>query len=228
MNLETRASKHPIEQPPQPLDRLSLDLQNPERSSSLEAPRALTCHWSSRLSCPRATTRSRATTISEIVIPGTNSDQDHHQQIDRLPIYLVRWKNLHRRNNSPPRAGESAGDNVHAPRAAASFEAQNGGFPAPIQETGTMFRLLRGRSTIWRWKRLHRRPHAPPRAGEAPATSPRASMQKHVRGACGHAPGTCQCHVSPRCAAASVLIATSACHISMPRGKKKKKRGKFW
>uniref|UniRef100_A0A2N9FXX5 Uncharacterized protein n=1 Tax=Fagus sylvatica TaxID=28930 RepID=A0A2N9FXX5_FAGSY len=57
VSLETRASKHPIEQPPQPLDRLSLDLQNPERSSSLEAPRALTRHWSSRLSCPRATTR---------------------------------------------------------------------------------------------------------------------------------------------------------------------------
>jgi hypothetical protein len=87
VSLETRASKHPIEQPPQPLDRLSLDLQNPERSSSLEAPRALTRHWSSRLSCPRATTRGRATTISEIVVPGIYSDQDHHQQIDRLPIY---------------------------------------------------------------------------------------------------------------------------------------------
>ena len=79
VSLETQASKHPIEQPPQPLDRLSLDLQNPERSSSLEAPRALTCHWSSRLSCPRATTRGRATTISEIIVPGIYSDQDHHQ-----------------------------------------------------------------------------------------------------------------------------------------------------
>jgi hypothetical protein len=87
MSLGTRAFKHPIEQPPQPLDRSSLDLQNPERSSSLEAPRALTRHWSSRLSCPRATTRGRAATISEIVVPGIYSDQDHHQRIDHLLIY---------------------------------------------------------------------------------------------------------------------------------------------
>jgi hypothetical protein len=87
VSLRTRASKHPIEQPPQPLDRSSLNLQNPERSSSLEAPRAFTRHWSSRRSCPRATTRGQATTISEIILPSIYSDQDHHQRIDRPPIY---------------------------------------------------------------------------------------------------------------------------------------------
>uniref|UniRef100_A0A2N9I5I5 Uncharacterized protein n=1 Tax=Fagus sylvatica TaxID=28930 RepID=A0A2N9I5I5_FAGSY len=65
----------------------SLNLQNPERSSSLEAPRAFTRHWSSRRSCPRATTRGQATTISEIILPSIYSDQDHHQRIDRPPIY---------------------------------------------------------------------------------------------------------------------------------------------
>jgi hypothetical protein len=119
--------------------------------------------------------------------------------------------------------------------ATASFEAQNGGFPAPIQETGTTSELLGGRSTILRWKRLHRRLHVPPCAGEAPATF---STSQHVRSTHGHASGTRPCHVSPLCAAASVLIATSACHVSTPRQhatwqkKKKKKeeekRGKFW
>uniref|UniRef100_A0A2N9GEW9 Uncharacterized protein n=1 Tax=Fagus sylvatica TaxID=28930 RepID=A0A2N9GEW9_FAGSY len=54
VSLGTRASKLPIEQPSQPLDRSSLDLQNPERSSSLEPPRALMRHWSSRMGCLRA------------------------------------------------------------------------------------------------------------------------------------------------------------------------------
>ena len=87
VSLKTQASKHPIEQPPRPLDRSSLDLQNLERSSSLEAPRALTRHWSSRLNCPRATMRGRAATISEIVVPGIYLDQDYHQWIDCLQFY---------------------------------------------------------------------------------------------------------------------------------------------
>jgi hypothetical protein len=69
------------------------------------------------------------------------------------------------------------------------------------------------------------RPYAPVRLRPP---FPRASMQKHVRGTRGHAPGTRSCHVSPRCAAMSVLITTSARHISMPRQHamwpKKKKR----
>ena len=44
-------------------------------------------HWSSRRSCPRATRRGRATTISEIILPSIYSDQDYHQRIDRPPIY---------------------------------------------------------------------------------------------------------------------------------------------
>uniref|UniRef100_A0A2N9EFH3 Uncharacterized protein n=1 Tax=Fagus sylvatica TaxID=28930 RepID=A0A2N9EFH3_FAGSY len=183
VSLRTRASKHPIEQPPQPLDRSSLDLQNPERSSSLEAPRALTRHWSSRLSCPRATTRSRATTISEIVVPGIYSDQDHHQWIDRLQIYRCTRRRIFR---SPERGLPSSDSRKLAPRPDSSEDdLPFGGGNASIG----------GRT----------RPHAPVRLRPP---SPRASMQKHVRGTRGHAPGTRSCHVSPRCATASVLIAT--------------------
>uniref|UniRef100_A0A2N9HLD5 Uncharacterized protein n=1 Tax=Fagus sylvatica TaxID=28930 RepID=A0A2N9HLD5_FAGSY len=48
--------------------------------------------------------------------------------------------------------------------------------------------------TIWRWKRLHRRPHAPPRAGEAPATFSTRQHAEALRGTRGHAPGTRSCH----------------------------------
>ena len=87
VSLGTRASKHPIEQPPQPLDRSSLDLQNPERSSSLEAPRALTRHWSSRLSCPRATTHRCHIRTSEHGLLGSETTKRHHHWSPLQPIY---------------------------------------------------------------------------------------------------------------------------------------------
>ena len=87
VSLGTRVSKHPIEQPPQPLDRSSLDLQNLERSSSLEAPRALTRHWSSRLSCPRATTRRRHIRTPEHSLLGSETAKWHHHWSPLRPIY---------------------------------------------------------------------------------------------------------------------------------------------
>ena len=117
--------------------------------------------------------------------------------------------------------------------AAASFEAQNGGFPTPIQETGTTSGLLRGRSTIWRWKRLHRRLHAPPRAVEAPAefstrqhARARSSVcEAHVTTLLAHAQATCRFAVPLRQPLSPRQRATSACHVA---GKKKKKEGKIW
>ena len=113
--------------------------------------------------------------------------------------------------------------------AAASFEAQNGGFLAPIQETSTTSRLLRGRSIIWRWKNLHRRPHAPPRAVEALAEfftrQHAAACVRHTRPRSWHTPEPC---VASLCSCV-IPYRQSARHVSMPRGrKKKKKRGKIW
>ena len=115
--------------------------------------------------------------------------------------------------------------------AAASFEAQNGGFPAPIRENGTTSGLHGGRSTIWRWKRFHRRPHAPPRAGEALAefsTSQHARARSsvceaHATTLLAHAQATCRFAVPLRQPLSPRQRATSACHVSMPRGRKKKK-----
>uniref|UniRef100_A0A2N9IRR1 Uncharacterized protein n=1 Tax=Fagus sylvatica TaxID=28930 RepID=A0A2N9IRR1_FAGSY len=206
VSLETRASKHPIEQPPQPLDRLSLDLQNPERSSSLEAPRALTRHWSSRLSCPRATTRGRATTISEIVVPGIYSDQDHHQQIDRLPIYCCTVE-------KPPSEKQRA--STRRRKCPATMftrlvpphlsKLRTGASQLRFKKMAPRFGLLGGRSTIWRWKRLHRRLHAPPRAGEASVTF---STRQHAE-ACARHTLSCFWHTPvPRVA--------SLCHCVSP------------
>jgi hypothetical protein len=64
------------------------------------------------------------------------------------------------------------------------------------------------------------RPHAPVRLWPP---SPRASMQKHVRGTRGHASSTRPCQVSPCCATASALIATSARHVAEEKKKKKSK-----
>ena len=102
--------------------------------------------------------------------------------------------------------------------AAASFEAQNEGFPTPIQENGTMSRLLRGRSTIWRWKCLHRRPNAPPRAGEAPTTF---STCQHAK-ACASHTRPCFWHTPvPRVASLCHCVSTyrqSACHVAKKIG----------
>ena len=113
--------------------------------------------------------------------------------------------------------------------AVASFEAHNGGFPALIQETSTTSGLLEGRSTIWMWKRLHRRPHASPRAGEAPAASfariHAPSTCSHVPGTCLHATGTHWHHVSLHGFAASTLIASQ--HAMWQKKIKKKIKKKF-
>jgi hypothetical protein len=87
VSLRTRASQHPIEQPPQPLDRSLLDLQNPKRSSSLEAPHAFTRHWSSRLSCPRATMSRRHIRTPEHDLLGTETKKWHHHWSPLRPIY---------------------------------------------------------------------------------------------------------------------------------------------
>uniref|UniRef100_A0A2N9G0K5 Uncharacterized protein n=1 Tax=Fagus sylvatica TaxID=28930 RepID=A0A2N9G0K5_FAGSY len=144
VSLGTRASKHPIEQPPQPLDRSSLDLQNPERSSSLEAPRALTRHWSSRLSCPRATTRRRHIRTPEHGLLGFETVKRHHHWSPLQPIYHLDGGQVTigeaTRLHAPISPPESM---AHAPIAVATLEAQIGAFRAPIQETGTTFGLLR-------------------------------------------------------------------------------------
>uniref|UniRef100_A0A2N9GF61 Uncharacterized protein n=1 Tax=Fagus sylvatica TaxID=28930 RepID=A0A2N9GF61_FAGSY len=108
--------------------------------------------------------------------------------------------------------------------AAASFEAQNGGFPAPIQETGTTSGLFRGRSIIWRWKRLHRRPHSPSRLRRnslrASTRGHAAACVRHTRPRSWHTPeprvaSLCSCIIPYRQSAA-----TSSCHEA---GKKKEK-----
>ena len=118
---------------------------------------------------------------------------------------------------------------------AASFEAQNGGFPASIRENGTTSGLHGGRSTIWRWKRLHRRPHAPPRACEAPAEFSTSQHARARSGVCeahattllAHAQATCRFAVPLNQPLSPRQHATSACHVSMPRGSQKKKEEKF-
>ena len=138
VSLKTRASKLPIEQPSQPLDRSSLDLQNPERSSSLEAPRALTRHWSSRHSCPRATTRGRATTISEIILPSICSDQDHHQQIDRPPIYRSTVKKTPtEKTRAPTRYRRNRRRCSRALAPPHGLKPRSKAFRAPLKDPGT-------------------------------------------------------------------------------------------
>jgi hypothetical protein len=139
---------------------------------------------------------------------------------------IWRWKSLHRSVHAPPRAGESVGDNVHALQRRRIFRSPERGFPAPIQETGTTSGLLRGRSTIWRWKRLHRRPNAPPRAVEAltefSTRGHAAACVRHTRPRSWQTPeprvaSLCSCVIPYR---------QSARHVIMPRGKKKKKKRK--
>uniref|UniRef100_A0A2N9GV80 Uncharacterized protein n=1 Tax=Fagus sylvatica TaxID=28930 RepID=A0A2N9GV80_FAGSY len=129
VSLETRASKHPIEQPPQPLDRSSLNLQNPERSSSLEAPRAFTRHWSSRRSCTRATTRRRHIRTPEHGLLGSETTKWHHHWSPLRPIYHLAVEQtlsgVYTRLHAPEKVSETM---FTRSSAAASFEAQNGGF----------------------------------------------------------------------------------------------------
>jgi hypothetical protein len=107
--------------------------------------------------------------------------------------------------------------------AAARFEAQNTSFQAPKRHNGSHFGLLSGRSTIWRWNRLHLRLHAPPRAGNAPPASP---TRKHVSACARHTPmhgwhtpsATCLSTVSPR------QHATSSCHVAEKKKKKKEEK----
>ena len=87
VSLGTRASKLPIKQPPQPLDRSSLNLQNPERSSSLEPRRTLTRHWSSQMGCPRATTRRCHIRTLEHDLLGSQTVKWHHHWSPLWPIY---------------------------------------------------------------------------------------------------------------------------------------------
>jgi hypothetical protein len=229
VSLGTRASKHPIKQPPQPLDRSSLNLQKPERSSSLDPPRALTRLWYARLGSPRATMSGRATTFSEIGVPGICLDQDHHQRIDRLPIYRCTVeKTPSEKWNAPPTRQRR--NRRRFSRALAPphwFEAQNTSFQAPKRWTGSPFGLLSGRSTIWRWNHLHRRPHAPPRTGEAPTTF---STSQHAPSSMCLAHAALDQHTPmPRVTSLCRRVSPyrlSARHVSMPRQKKKKK-GKF-
>ena len=95
---------------------------------------------------------------------------------------------------------------------AASFEAQNGGFLDPIQETGTPIRFLGGRYIVCRQDQPHQNLHAPPRAGEAPTAS---FARTHAPSTCScvlgtrlHATGTRWHHVSLHGFAASTLIAS--------------------
>ena len=101
---------------------------------------------------------------------------------------------------------------------AARFEDQNTSFQAPKRHTGSHFRLLSSRSTIWRWNRLHRSLHAPPRAGKAPAT---CFMRAHTPNTCPRVPGTRlhetdtrQCQVSLHGFARSALNLQSSCHVA--------------
>jgi hypothetical protein len=87
-SLGTPTSASPIEQPPTPMDRSSLYLQNLEKSSPLEPLCALTRHWNSQQIYTRATTHSRATSTSKLGVPSIISDKDNHHSIDHPPIYL--------------------------------------------------------------------------------------------------------------------------------------------
>ena len=116
--------------------------------------------------------------------------------------------------------------------AVASFEAQNWGFPASIRENGTTSGLHGGRSTICWWKRLHRRLHAPPCFGEALATfstrqharAHSSVCEAHATTLLAHAQATCRFAVPLRQPLSPRQRATLACHVSMPRGRKKKKK----
>ena len=109
---------------------------------------------------------------------------------------------------------------------AASFEAQNGVFPDPIQETGTTIRFLGGRYIVCRQDQPHRTPHAPPRAVEAPTAS---FARTHAPSTCSRVPGTRLPatgtrwrHVSVHGFAASALIASQ--HATWQEKKKKKEK----
>ena len=222
MNVGTQASKLPIEQPPHPLDRSSLDLKNPERSSSLEPPRALMRHWSSHRGYPRATATSHSRTRSFRL---QNSKKE--PPLESFPadlsfgggrVAIEKTTRLHALISSP----ESM---AHAPIAVAAFEAQIRAFQAPIQESGTTNQPQDLRSISRRQNRPHQSLHVSPRAGEAPAS---ISMCQHVA-ACArhtrpHARATCRLVVPLRQPLSRSQCATSTRHDSMPRQKKKKKK----
>jgi hypothetical protein len=114
------------------------------------------------------------------------------------------WNRHHQRAHAPPRAALTSG--IHGSRANRPphlLKPRSEAFQAPIQETGTTFGLLGGRSTICHWNRSHRTRHAPPRAGDAPGASP---TREHVSACARHMPmhgrhtpsATCRSTGSPR------------------------------
>uniref|UniRef100_A0A2N9IYD9 Uncharacterized protein n=1 Tax=Fagus sylvatica TaxID=28930 RepID=A0A2N9IYD9_FAGSY len=238
MSLETRASKHPIEQPPQPLDRSSLDLQNPERSSSLEAPCALTRHWSSQLSYPRATTRGRAT-----------RDPSHHDRCSRHLLFR------HLLRSRPPPTDRSSPDlslyggkivigggtrlhmsmgtlaslftccrGLQTPELSlpSSNSIQKAAPPSEFSPADLPFGI--GIAAIGVFTRLHvpsrllRNSLIPATYGHAAACAAHATTLLLPR--LSHVSPRCASHVSSRCAAVSSLVliasqrAISSCHVA--------------
>uniref|UniRef100_A0A2N9IBS1 Uncharacterized protein n=1 Tax=Fagus sylvatica TaxID=28930 RepID=A0A2N9IBS1_FAGSY len=210
VSLRTRASKHPIEQPPQPLDRSSLDLQNPERSSSLEAPRALTRHWSSRLSCPRATMSRRHISHSR-----TRSSRHRNQKVapplesSSARSTIWRWNSLHRSEHAPPRVGESVGDNVHALQRRRIFRSPERGLPS--SDSRNWHHVRTPQRTIY-----HLAVETPPSEDSRASTRHRGCRRNSLRASTrGHA-AACVRHTRPRSWHTPRPRVASLCHCVSP------------
>ena len=150
----------------------------------------------------------QATTFSKISIPGICLDQYHHQRINRFSIYRCTVEktpsdkqraSTRQRRNRRRYSRAPAPPHGLKPRTRAS-KLQNGRLASISDSSPADLPFGGGTASIGGCTRLH----APVRLWPP---SPHASMQKHVRGTRGHAPGTRPCHVSPHCAAVSALIA---------------------
>jgi hypothetical protein len=233
VSLRTRASKHPIEQPPQPLDRSSLNLQNPERSSSLEAPRAFTRHWSSRRSCTRATTRRRHIRTPEHGLLGSETTKWHHHWSPLRPIYHLAVEqtlsectraSTRRRKCRRQRSRAPAPPHLSKPRTGASQLRFKKLAPRPDSLEDDLS-FGGGKSSIGGRTRLHAPSRLRRNSLRASTRGHAAACVRHTRPRSWHTPeprvaSLCSCVIPYR---------QSARHVSMPRGKKKKKkRGKNW
>ena len=155
----------------------------------------------------QASTRTKTTTNGKIV----------------STYIVVRWKNLYRRNNAPPHAGESVGDNVHALQRRRIFRSPERGLPS--SDSRNWHHVRTPRRTIY-----HLAVETPPSEAALASTcrwgSDHFSTRQHAE--------ACARHTRPRSWHTPVPRVTSLCrrvnsyrHVSMPRGKKKKKRKKF-
>ena len=179
VNVRTQASKLPIEQPPHPLDRSSLDLKNPERSSSLEPPRTLTRHWSSRRGCPRATTRRCHLRTPEHGLLGSETTKRNHHWSPLRPSFHLAVE----ASPSESQRASTRRSHLWTPRPTRQsppclLKPRWDALRASIQESRTTIRVISGRSVVWRWNVGHQILHAPPRAVEAPA---KFSPRQHAR-----------------------------------------------